>query len=64
LKVLNKPCVSGEFELDRFPIAGAIFQRLYPHQRKGIEWLWSLHKTRAGGILGDDMGMVCVSSMF
>jgi SNF2 family DNA or RNA helicase len=56
--------IAGEYELDRFPIAGEVFKRLYPHQRKGIEWLWSLHKTRAGGILGDDMGMVCVCSMF
>ena len=52
------PKHAGNYEVDRLPIAGATFKRLYTHQRKGIEWLWSLHKKRAGGILGDDMGMV------
>ena len=30
---------------------------LYPHQRAGIDWLWSLHTKGMGGILGDDMGL-------
>eukprot|EP00850_Spirogloea_muscicola_P010963 SM000066S20438 [mRNA] locus=s66:340459:346376:+ [translate_table: standard] len=31
--------------------------RLYPHQREGIEWLWHLRELKRGGILGDDMGL-------
>ncbi|KAJ6929201.1 protein CHROMATIN REMODELING 24 [Populus alba x Populus x berolinensis] len=30
---------------------------LYPHQREGLRWLWSLHCQGKGGILGDDMGL-------
>jgi SNF2 family DNA or RNA helicase len=30
---------------------------LYPHQRGGLEWFWSLHTIGMGGILGDDMGL-------
>ncbi|XP_011088229.1 protein CHROMATIN REMODELING 24 [Sesamum indicum] len=30
---------------------------LYPHQREGLKWLWSLHCKGKGGILGDDMGL-------
>ncbi|CAO2836884.1 unnamed protein product [Amaranthus hypochondriacus] len=30
---------------------------LYPHQRDGLRWLWSLHCQEKGGILGDDMGL-------
>ena len=48
---------TDNYELDQLPIASATFKKLYPHQRKGIEWLWSLHRRRSGGILGDDMGL-------
>ena len=40
-----------------FRLAGSIAERLYPHQREGITWLWSLYREQCGGILGDDMGM-------
>ncbi|KAI4383534.1 hypothetical protein MLD38_009361 [Melastoma candidum] len=30
---------------------------LYPYQLDGLRWLWSLHSSRKGGILGDDMGL-------
>ena len=37
-------------------LRGALAKGLYPHQRQGLEWLWSLHeKEGGGGILGDDM---------
>lgn len=34
-----------------------IAKMLYPHQREGLKWLWSLHCLGKGGILGDDMGL-------
>lgn len=34
-----------------------MYEKLFPHQRKGIEWLWSIHRQDAGGILADDMGL-------
>ncbi|KAG9444104.1 hypothetical protein H6P81_015444 [Aristolochia fimbriata] len=40
-----------------FVLLGTIGKTLYPHQREGIRWLWSLHCMRTGGILGDDMGL-------
>lgn len=40
-----------------FILPGKIAKILYPHQRDGLEWLWSLHWQGKGGILGDDMGL-------
>jgi len=34
-----------------------LYQRLYPHQRIGVQWMASLHRGGIGGILGDDMGL-------
>ena len=35
-----------------------LWERLYPHQREGIRWMWGLHEqSRPGGILADDMGL-------
>ena len=42
----------GEFRLE-----AATAGRLYDYQREGLRWLWSLHATKQGGILGDDMGL-------
>ncbi|KAK3272987.1 hypothetical protein CYMTET_18747 [Cymbomonas tetramitiformis] len=41
----------------RFLLSGRIVKRLYSHQREGVRWLWGLHTTSRGGILGDDMGL-------
>jgi superfamily II DNA or RNA helicase len=30
---------------------------LRPHQRSGLDWLWSLREARLGGILADEMGL-------
>ncbi|XP_010521188.1 PREDICTED: protein CHROMATIN REMODELING 24 [Tarenaya hassleriana] len=38
-------------------LPGKIATMLYPHQREGLKWLWSLHTQGKGGILGDDMGL-------
>eukprot|EP00850_Spirogloea_muscicola_P008743 SM000047S16882 [mRNA] locus=s47:469171:475093:+ [translate_table: standard] len=40
-----------------FTLPALYANRLYPHQRKGIEWLWHLRELKRGGILGDDMGL-------
>lgn len=41
----------------RYVLPGRVASQLYPHQRESIEWLWSLHVKKTGGILGDDMGL-------
>ncbi|KAK4738113.1 hypothetical protein R3W88_001810 [Solanum pinnatisectum] len=40
-----------------YGLPGKIAKMLYPHQREGLKWLWSLHCLGKGGILGDDMGL-------
>ncbi|XP_061346860.1 protein CHROMATIN REMODELING 24 [Gastrolobium bilobum] len=40
-----------------YKLSGKIAKMLYPHQRDGLKWLWSLHCLGKGGILGDDMGL-------
>ncbi|CAI9102867.1 OLC1v1001222C1 [Oldenlandia corymbosa var. corymbosa] len=40
-----------------FELPGKVAKSLYPHQRDGLKWLWSLHCKGEGGILGDDMGL-------
>ncbi|KAH9612830.1 hypothetical protein KSS87_021563 [Heliosperma pusillum] len=40
-----------------FELPPKISKMLYPHQREGLKWLWSLHCQGKGGILGDDMGL-------
>ncbi|GLT25101.1 hypothetical protein SLA2020_002530 [Shorea laevis] len=40
-----------------YKLQGKIAKMLYPHQREGLKWLWSLHCQDKGGILGDDMGL-------
>jgi SNF2 family DNA or RNA helicase len=38
-----------------FTLAKDLYEKMFPHQRKGVEWLWSLHTSGSGGVLGDDM---------
>lgn len=40
-----------------YRLPGKIATILFPHQRDGLKWLWSLHCQGKGGILGDDMGL-------
>ena len=42
---------------NRFTLRAKVAHMLYPHQRGGLEWFWSLHTIGMGGILGDDMGL-------
>jgi len=50
---------SGQCELpDGFLLPLEIYEKMYPHQREGVRWLWERHLDEdvSGGILGDDMG--------
>jgi hypothetical protein len=38
-------------------IPKALYDKLFPHQRIGVKWMWGLHQRGIGGILGDDMGL-------
>eukprot|EP00871_Galdieria_phlegrea_P003754 jgi/Galph1/437/GphlegSOOS_G5235.1 len=34
-----------------------IYDRLFPYQQVGVQWLWELHCQGVGGIIGDEMGL-------
>eukprot|EP00981_Chlorochromonas_danica_P000056 scaffold26_cov159-Ochromonas_danica.AAC.19 len=34
-----------------------LIERLYPHQKVGVDWMYQLFRSNSGGVLGDDMGM-------
>ena len=40
-----------------FSVPTAHHDKLFPHQRRGVEWMWSLYRNVSGGILADDMGL-------
>eukprot|EP00042_Codosiga_hollandica_P056423 m.812556 g.812556 ORF g.812556 m.812556 type:complete len:1399 (+) comp59344_c0_seq2:163-4359(+) len=43
---------------DTFYLSTSTYDALFPHQREGVAWLWSIHNLpQHGGILGDDMGL-------
>ena len=51
---------SGGGERVQWPnlrVPAALYRRLFPHQRVGVQWIGSLHTGGVGGILGDDMGL-------
>ncbi|KAK9162446.1 hypothetical protein Syun_003348 [Stephania yunnanensis] len=41
----------------KYTLPDKVEKMLFPHQREGLKWLWSLHCKGTGGILGDDMGL-------
>jgi hypothetical protein len=41
-----------------------IFEKLFPYQKAGVQFLAQLHGQHIGGILGDDMGMVGASALW
>ncbi len=41
---------------DKFLIFRELAEKLYPHQKEGVLWMWRLHQQNKGGILADDMG--------
>ncbi|KAJ6775137.1 hypothetical protein OIU79_018338 [Salix purpurea] len=50
-------CITFPGPKSKYKLPGTIAKMLYPHQREGLTWLWSLHCRGKGGILGDDMGL-------
>ena len=42
---------------DGFAIPSSHYDKLFPHQQRGVEWMWSLYRNVSGGILADDMGL-------
>jgi SNF2 family DNA or RNA helicase len=34
-----------------------LIERMYDHQKEGVQWMYGLYIQRLGGILGDDMGL-------
>ena len=42
---------------DGFQIPKKIWDKLYPFQQTGVQWLWELHQLGCGGIVGDEMGL-------
>ena len=34
-----------------------LIERMYDHQKEGVQWMYGLYLKRLGGILGDDMGL-------
>ena len=50
---------SNAVEQDALDLPAELHNRLFDHQREGVNWLYNLHlsKTHDGGILGDDMGL-------
>ena len=43
-----------------FALPGKLYRRLYDYQVVGVQWMGGLYSNKAGGVLGDDMGMVRV----
>ena len=41
----------------KYAIPKRLFDKLYDHQKVGVQWMASLHSKGIGGILGDDMGL-------
>ncbi|XP_055342313.1 DNA excision repair protein ERCC-6-like [Paramacrobiotus metropolitanus] len=42
---------------DGLRVPARIWSELYQYQKRGVKWLWELHKQQVGGILGDEMGL-------
>jgi DNA excision repair protein ERCC-6-like len=40
-----------------FRLPKDIYENLFEHQKRGIQWLFNLYREEKGGVLGDDMGL-------
>jgi SNF2 family DNA or RNA helicase len=45
-------------------VPAAINTYLREYQREGVRFFWDLYDEGRGGLLGDDMGLVCQISCF
>lgn len=50
----DTPVISNISELN---LPEELESRMFSHQREGVQWLYGLHFSHLGGILGDDMGL-------
>ena len=41
--------------LPNLPLPKELEQRLFPHQKYGVNWMYKLHNNGVGGLLGDEM---------
>ena len=56
--VLKGKClINGDFPWPKIYIPAKLYDKLYDHQKIGVQWLASLYSKGIGGILGDDMGL-------
>jgi SNF2 family DNA or RNA helicase len=60
----RKECITIELEeeVELIPshslnLPDTLQERLYEHQRKGLDWLFRANRESSGAILGDDMGL-------
>ena len=58
----DAPSISpATLDATEFSIPLEHYQKLFPHQRRGVRWMWSLYKNGHGGILADDVSSARVS---
>lgn len=55
-EIKNKTCEFSELD-NGFKLPSKLWNKLYPYQQAGIQWLWGLHQNSCGGCLGDDCGL-------
>ena len=46
---------------DGLRVPAFILEKLFPYQRRGMSWMWDLHRQRTGGILADEMGTAAMN---
>jgi len=49
--------ISGDVKWPELTLSAKAYDKLYAHQKIGVQWMASLHSNGVGGILGDDMGL-------
>jgi len=56
--VLKGKClILGDVTWPKMNIPARLYDKLYDHQKVGVQWMASLYSKGIGGILGDDMGL-------
>ena len=50
--LLHESVHTADLHIAEFQLKARTANMLYTHQIEGVKWLWSLHKLRRGGILG------------
>ena len=42
---------------EEYGVDTSVYAKLFDYQKRGVQWMWELHKQKAGGIIGDEMGL-------